>query len=291
MRCAKRARIIGVLLLVSALAACSSVRLAYNNLPTLSYWWLDGYVDFDDAQTPRVREELAQLLEWHRTTELPKVAGLLKKAEALAPGDVTPAQACELADEIRARLLAVAERAETAGTELALSLGDAQLQQLERKYAKVNDDYRKEWLALNPAELLDKRYDQFLSRNEDFYGTLDAAQRELLRGQVAASAFSAQSVDATRRARQQEALKLLRAFRAEQPSQAEARAALRAYVRRISDPPPGPARDYQQAVLQEGCRNLAALHNRTTPAQRERAVRALRAYERDVLQLAEAAKK
>ena len=286
MRCAKQARIIGALLLASALAACSSVRLAYNNLPTLSYWWLDGYVDFDGAQTPRVREDLAQLLEWHRTTELPKVAGLLKKAEALAPGDVTPAQACELADEIRARLLAVAERAETAGTELALSLGDAQLQQLERKYAKVNEDYRKEWLALSPAERLDKRYDQFLSRNEDFYGTLDAAQRELLRGQVAESAFSAQSVDATRRARQQEALTLLRGFRAEQPSPPAARAALRAYIRRIADPPPGPSRDYQQAVLQEGCRNLAALHNRTTPAQRERAVRALRAYERDVLQLA-----
>ena len=165
MRCAKLARIIGVLLAASLLAACSSVRLAYNNLPSLSYWWLDGYVDFDGAQTPRVREDLAQLLEWHRTTELPKVAGLLKKAEALAPGDVTPAQACELADEIRARLLAVAERAETAGTGLALTLGDAQLQQLERKYAKVNEDYRKEWLALSPAERLDKRYDQFLSRN------------------------------------------------------------------------------------------------------------------------------
>ncbi len=291
MRCAKQARIIGALLLASALAACSSVRLAYNNLPTLSYWWLDGYVDFDGAQTPRVREDLAQLLEWHRRTELPKVAGLLQRAETLAPGDVTPAQACELGDEIRARLLAVAERAEAAGAELALSLGDTQLQQLERKYAKVNEDYRKEWLALNPADLLDKRYDQLLARNEDFYGTLDASQRELLRRQVADSAFSPQRIDAGRRARQLEALTLLRGFRAEQTSPAAARAALRGYVHRIADPPPGPARDYQQAMLLEGCRNVASLHNRTTPTQRERAARALRAYGRDVLQLAESAKK
>lgn len=288
MRCAKLARIIGVLLFVSALAACSSVRLAYNNLPTLSYWWLDGYVDFDDVQTPRVREDLAQLLEWHRRTELPKVAGLLQKAEALAPGEVTSAQVCELGDEIRARLLAVAERAEAPGTELALSLGDAQLQQLERKYAKVNEDYRRDWLALRPTDLLDKRYDQFLSRNEDFYGTLDSAQRELLRRQVAASAFSPQQVDAGRRARQQEALALLRGFRADRTPPAAVRAALRAWVQRIADPPPGPARDYQQALLQEGCSNVAALHNRTTPAQRERAVRALQGYERDVLQLASA---
>ncbi|RYY96166.1 MAG: hypothetical protein EOO24_21635 [Comamonadaceae bacterium] len=288
MRCAKLARIIGVLLAASVLAACSSVRLAYNNLPTLSYWWLDGYVDFDDAQTPRVQEDLAELLEWHRRTELPKVAGLLQRAEALAPGDVTPAQVCELGDEIRVRLLAIAERAEAPGTALALSLGDAQLVQLERKYAKVNEDYRKEWLALSPTALQEKRYDQLLGRSEDFYGTLEPAQRDLLRQQVAASAFSPQVVDTQRRARQQEALALLRSTRTEQTPPATVRAALRAYAQRIADPPPGPVRDRQQALLQEGCRNIAALHNRTTPTQRARALARLQAYERDVLQLAAA---
>src|SRR6185295_17419252 len=92
--CAKLARIIGVLALGAALAACSAVKLAYNNLPEVGYWWLDGYVDFDDAQTPRVREELRQLLAWHRRDELPKIADLLQQAQALAPADLTPAQAC-----------------------------------------------------------------------------------------------------------------------------------------------------------------------------------------------------
>ncbi len=43
MRCAKLARIIGVLLVAAALGACSTIKLAYNNLPELSYWWLDAY--------------------------------------------------------------------------------------------------------------------------------------------------------------------------------------------------------------------------------------------------------
>ncbi|MGJ7493872.1 DUF6279 family lipoprotein [Variovorax sp. RT4R15] len=284
--CAKQSRIIGVLLLASLLAACSTVKLAYNNLPELSYWWLDGYVDFDGAQTPRMRDELAQLLAWHRRSELPKVTRLLQKAEALATDDITPAQVCEVGDEIRARLLAVAERAEAAGAELALSLSDAQLQQLERKYAKVNDEYRKDWLALSTAGQQDKRYDRLLERNEDFYGTLDKPQRELLRQQVAQSAFSAQRVDAERRNRQQEALALLRGFRGNQTPPAEVRAALRAYVQRIADPPPGPWRTYQQSMLQEGCRNVATLHNGTSAAQRERAVRRLQAYQTDTRQLA-----
>ena len=285
MRCANTARIIGLLLLAAALGACSAIKLAYNNLPEVSYWWLDAYVDFDGSQTPKVRDELAQLLAWHRQNELPRVLGLLQEAQALAPRDVTAAQACRMADEIRERLLAVAERAEPAGTELALSLGEAQLRQLERKYAKNNADYRKEWLGRSAAEVQEKRFDKFVERLEDFYGRLTAEQRELVRRQVAQSVFDPRLADAERRKRQQEALQLLRGFNAAPPPAAEARAAIHAYVMRIADPPPGPWREHQQALLQEGCRNLAALHNATSAGQREQAVRRLQAYQDDLRQL------
>ncbi|KAF1070924.1 MAG: hypothetical protein GAK39_01626 [Variovorax sp.] len=212
MRCFKLARIIGVMALVAVLGACSAIKLAYNNLPELSYWWLDGYLDFDGSQTPKVRDELAQLLDWHRRNELPKIAALLQEAETLAPGEVTPAQACAMTDRIRDRLLAVSERAEPAGTELLLSLSEAQLQQLERKYAKNNADYRKDWLDRSPARVQEKRYDQFLDRFEDFYGRLAPEQRELLRQQVAQSVFDPKLQDVERRKRQQEALVLLRGF-------------------------------------------------------------------------------
>ena len=278
-----------MLLLAAALGACSAVKLAYNNLPELSYWWLDGYFDFDDAQTPKVRDELAQLLAWHRQNELPRIIGLLQEAQGLASADVTPAQACQLADRVRERLLAVTERAEAASAELVLSLSEAQLQQLERKYAKNNAEYRKDWLDRSPAQVQEKRYDQFLERQEDFYGRLTTEQRALLRQQVAQSVFSPRLAYEERRLRQQEALVLLRGFLGSnggpRPSQAEARAALHAYVLRIADPPPGPWRDQQQALLQEGCRNLATLHNTTSAAQREQAVRRLQAYQGDLRQL------
>jgi len=285
MRCAELARIIGVLLLVSALGACSAVKLAYNNLPEVSYWWLDGYFDFDSTQTPKVRDELAQLLAWHRQNELPKVITLLQEAQGLAPGEVTPAQACKFADSIRERLLAAVERAEPATTDLALTLSESQLQQLERKYAKLNNDYRKDWLDRTPAQVQEKRYDQFLDRMEDFYGRLTAEQRDLLKQQVAQSVFNPQLADAERRKRQQEALAMLRGFATKKRSPAEARAALHAYLLRIAEPPPGPWRDQQQALLEEGCRNLAALHNGTSTSQRDQAVRRLQAYQSDLRQL------
>jgi hypothetical protein len=284
-RCAAVARIIGVLCLAAALGACSAIKLAYNNLPTVSYWWLDGYLDFDSEQSPKVRDELAQLLAWHRQNELPRLSAMLQDAQALAPAEVTPEQVCAMADRIRERLLAVSERAEPAGTELALNLTDAQLQQLERKYAKNNATYRKDWLDRTPAQVQEKRYDQFLDRAEDFYGRLSTEQRDLLKQQVAQSVFDPRLADAERRKRQQEALVLLRGFVAGKPSPAEARAALHGYIQRIAEPPPGPWHDQQQALLQEGCRNTAALHNNTTASQRAQAVRRLQAYQDDLRQL------
>lgn len=281
MRWVSLARIIGVLIAGFALAACSTLKLAYNNLPELSYWWLDGYLDFDGAQTPRVRDDLAELLAWHRRHELPRLVELLRAAQALAPEDITPQQACEFAGQIRERLLAVAVQAEGPGTGLALSLGEAQLQQLERKYAKNNTEYRKEWLERSRARWQEKRYEQFLERYEDFYGRLEPAQRELLKQQVAESRFDPPAFDAERRRRQQEVLALLRRFQTERTPPAEARAAIHAYVLRIAQPLPGPWRERQQTLQQEGCRNMAALHNSTSAAQREQAVRRLRAYERD----------
>lgn len=283
------AKTLAVLVATAALLACSAVRLAYNNLPEFSYWWLDGYLDLNGAQSLRVRDELNRLLAWHRRNELPRLAALLARAQALAPQDLSPGQACELVEAIRERLLAVARQAEPAGTELALSLNQAQLRQLESKYAKSNAAYRKEWLELRPQARLDKRYEQLLERNEDFYGDLDAAQRALLRQQVTQSSFSPPMLDTERKRRQQEALALLRRLLAEPASPAEARAALHAYVTRVAVPDAGSWREHQQALLQEGCHNLAALHNTTSAAQRDRAVRRLRAYEDDLRELANGA--
>ena len=273
------------LVLGVALSGCSAVKLAYNNLPELGYWWLDSYVDFNGAQSPRVKEQLAQLLERHRRTELPKLLVLVEKAERLAVADVTPAQVCAASDEVRDSLLATAIDAAGPGAELALGLGDAQLQHIEGKYAKNNAEYASDWLERSVEGQHRKRYDTFLERSEDFYGTLDDAQRKLLRQMADRSIFDPKRVDAERRQRQRESLALMRRYSNSGARPAEVQAALVAYAQRIARPPSGPWRDYQQALLQESCGNIARLHNATRPAQREQAARRLQAYAQDIRDL------
>jgi hypothetical protein len=284
--CAKLGRIIGAAFLVAALAGCSTLKLAYNNLPEVGYWWLDSYLDFDAGQTPRVRSELDTLLAWHRRNELPQWIALLQKARAWAPRDMSPAQACELGEAVRTRLLVLAEQAEPPAAELALSLNPAQLDQLQRKYTRLNADYRSDWLSKSPEAQQAKRYEQWLDRSEDFYGTLDATQRRTLRQMAAESIFSAALFDAERKRRQGVVLATLRGLAAQPDTPpAEAQRAIHAYLRTVSEPPPGRWREQQQAMWQEGCRNFATLHNMTSAAQREQAVRRLQAYENELRDL------
>lgn len=280
------ARIICLLWLAVSLAGCSAIKLGYNALPEFTYWWLDGYIDLTDPQEPRAREDLARLQQWHRKHELEKYAELLHKVELLAPEALSPAQVCSLVGDIRARLAVLSLRAEPALATLALDLTPAQLQHLERKYAKNNAEYRKDWVALPAAEQAEKRFKQVLERSEMIYGRLEEAQRAILRQQIDQSAFDAARILAERQRRQQDALATARKLAGQPVSLEQARALVHGALARAWESPDAAYRAWQEALIEEGCRSFSATHNSTTPAQRETAVRRLRAYQRDLRELA-----
>ena len=279
-------RIIGLLSLAMALSACSAIKLGYNTMAQVSAWWIDGYVDLSDDQQPRVREDLARLHQWHRREEIPKIGALLQRAERMVGAEMSAQEICAVVPDARARLLALAERAEPAAVTLALGLTPEQLAHLERKYQKNNRDYRKDWIELSADDLRDKRYRQFLDRVEMVYGRLDDPQREILRNRMERTAFSAETSLQERQRRQQDILQALRKIAGQPVSLSDARATLHALVQRGLQSPDRRFRAYQESLIQEGCRNLAAVHQSTTPQQRQSAVRRLRAYQRDLEELA-----
>ena len=278
-------RIIGLLALAATLAGCSTIKLGYNNLDDIAYWWLDSYIDFSDEQATRVREDLASLHAWHRSHELQPVIAILQDMERLASGDVTPAQVCVFVQLGRERFNAVTDRAEPAAVTLAMGFTAEQLQHLQRKYDKNDAEYRKQWVRIPRAEQKEKRFEQFLERSETFYGTLGEPQRAVLQGLVEQSIFEPERMLAERMRRQQDALDTLRKLAGQPIAFNEARALLRGYLERVQEPPEPAARRYQQALVDEACRNISVLHNSTTAAQRDAAVRRLRAYQRDLRDL------
>ena len=277
-----------IVLLTSALAltGCSAIKLGYNTLPDFTYWWLDGYLDLNETQTPQVRADLVKLHAWHREQELPKLADLLAKMEAMALGPVSAAQACSLVPDVRDRVMSVADQAEPAVVALVMTLTPKQIRHLERKYQSNDETWRKDWIDLPPDELKEKRYKEVVERAEMIYGSLEEPQRAVLRQGVEASIFDPKRVFADKQRRQKELLQTLRKASASGITPEEARALMRANLERSARSPDPAFQRYQEQLVDEGCRHAAAMHETMTPAQREKAARRLRAYQRDLRELA-----
>jgi hypothetical protein len=278
--------IVALSILAWGLTGCSAVRFGYNQAPELAYWWLDGYADFDDAQTLRVREGLAQWFAWHRRTQLPDYAALLARAQAELPADTTPQRVCRWWDELRQRGERAAEQALPAAAEVMSTLKPAQIQHIERRYARKNEEFRDDFLDKDPARRLDRSVQRAVERAEFLYGSLEAPQRALVAKLVAASPFDPDAWYDERVLRQQEALQLMRRLGSENATRDTALATLRAYGERMARSPREPYRRYQEKLETYNCGFAASLHNATTPAQRQAAVAKLKGWEADFRALA-----
>lgn len=277
--------IILALALCLVLSACSAIKLGYNSLPNLAYWWLDGYVDFSDEQSPIVRDEIAYLHAWHRQHELPRLQELLVRLEKLAPGEVSAQQACAVVAEVQARFRAVTDHAEPRVAALAAGLTGRELRHMARKFRRNNERFHREWLQLPLAEQHDKRFKQTLERLETIYGRLEDPQRAVLRRRIEQSAYDPSRSNAEWQRRQQDLLQVLRKVSQRGTPEAEARTLLRGWLERIEKAPDPGYRAYQQTLLQEGCTTFSLVHQSTDATQRDQAVRRLRAYQRDLRDL------
>ncbi|WKB50651.1 DUF6279 family lipoprotein [Eleftheria terrae] len=271
-----------LLVLLSVLSGCSSLRLAYGQGPTVAYWWLDDYVDFHDAQRPQAREALASWFSWHRKTQLPLYVQALAQVQQEALRDGTAAQACQWWIRVQRWRDEALEQALPAMADLALRLTPEQLQHLEARYAKSNQKFRKEHLQEAPDERLRARLKRSLERAEDFYGRLDTTQRHWLAQRMQASPFDAELAQRERLRRQQDILQSLRSLQASQPGAEQARHTVRELVQRLLTSPDANYRAYQERLTAYNCELVAELHNRTTPSQRKRAQGQLYQWEQDL---------
>jgi len=278
-------------IIVSALAilvtGCSALRLAYTQAGEFSYWWLDGYVDFDESQTPQARDAIDQWFAWHRRSQLPDYADLLQRAAGEALQDVTPARACEWFQQIRVRADAAAEKALPDAAALTMTFKPEQLRALQRKQAKNNADFRSDFLQVEPQKRLAKSVERAIERSEQLYGGLDEAQRKRIAQRVAASPFDPERWNEERMRRQRELLQALQRAQQRPPVGREAVIAdLRAYWKHtLHSSDEGYAR-YQQTLEAYNCEFFAEVHNRSTPEQRQEAQRRLRGWENDFRRLA-----
>lgn len=262
------------------------MRFAYGQGPDLAYWWLDGYADFNDEQTPGARDALSEWFRWHRATQLPDYVQFLVRLQVQATEPVTAQQVCGLYTQAWNRLDPMIDRALPAAVETVQSLTLAQIAHIERKYAKVNADFRDDYLQADPTERLEESIKRAVDRAEMLYGDLDEAQHALLSRAIATSPFDPQLWLQERMLRQQDVVKTLRRLVTERASADQTLAALRVLVVHAQRSPREIYLDYQARLRQYNCQLAAELHNSTSREQRLAAVKKLKSWEEDARALA-----
>jgi len=277
-------RIISVLAFASALQACSAVKIAYNQAPTLAYLYLDGYMDFNDVQSTQVKAELTKMQAWHRQTQLPAYVDLLQKVQQKMPQDITTSQACDVFADVRQKALAMTDYVEPAALSLAATFTQTQLDAMQRKFAKGNTTWREDYLEGNARDIFEKRQKSALKRSEMLYGSVTDKQRGLIALQIEKSQFKAALSYAERLRRQKDILQTLGKVIANPASPqdvANLQKDMRSLLERSVTSPDAAYRSYLEVVTQEGCASFAELHNTTSPEQRKKAVEVLAGYEQD----------
>ena len=177
----QRFRVLCLLLIMAAVAACSSVRFAYNQGDTLLYWWVDAYVDLDSEQGGMVKQDIDQLINWHRKTQLRDYGALLSQAQTKLNGNVTHADLRGMYRDVKARTEVLAFKALPELTDLALSVKPDQIANIEEKFQKNNDTYRKKFIAIDTDKKQKQRYKKSMEQLNLWFGDFSSEQEATLR--------------------------------------------------------------------------------------------------------------
>lgn len=207
-----------VLAFAILLAACSSLRLAYNNADTLLYWWLDAYVDFDSTQKAEVKQDIGDFFRWHRKTQLQDYVQLLQRGQRQLNGNLTQAELLANYVDIRDRTEALLLRSAPEIAEMALSLKPEQLEVMEKKFSKNNADFRKKVMKGDHDDQNKFRYKKSMEQFELWFGDFSNEQEAIIRKASDARPLNNELWLDERIRRQQKVLALARKIMQEQPS-------------------------------------------------------------------------
>jgi hypothetical protein len=274
-------------ILTGALAACSTLRIGYDNADTLLVYTFDNYLDLDTTQAEFLRHRIRAVLAWHRATQLPEYAGQLAAMQArIAAGRISDAEVLGYIDALDARLAAIGAQGAPDLAQLGATLQPAQIEQLRDKLAQDADKARRRIERYGRRGGLDERVAQYVDRAEPWFGALSKEQRARIRSALAARPGAPQLWADEVEQRGRDLLLLLERIRTDKPDPASAAAWMRQYVVELSEP----ADPRRRARLEENRRDNAALIaqliNSASPKQTAALLRHLAKYADDFSALA-----
>ena len=282
---ARHVRLLALALFALLFAACSTIKLGYNNADTLLLHQLERYVDLTGEQQQMLKRRMATLMSWHRATQLPDYAAFLQQTRGRLEASVTAVEVVEFNEALNQRLSALGERIAPDFAALALTLTAEQIEQIERKLIDDNVKARKE-TARELKQAIDARAKKYAERSEFWFGRLTPEQVQLVRTSLVSRPVDSLYWIEARERRTRDLVALLRRIHAERPAEDTAARWIRAYFAELARPSNADQRARAEAFRRDNAQLVAQLVNSATPEQRAHLDRRLSGFASEFVQLA-----
>ena len=287
----QRTRGLFLVILLALLTACSTIRFSYNHGDTLLYWWLDAYVDFEGDQSDWVKRDISELFQWHRKTQLHDYAALLSSFQRQLAGNPTQQDLLNDYREIRTRTETLAMKAVPDMVDLARSLTPDQIEQMEKRFNKKNDEYRRKFVSGSVEKRNEARFDKSMEQFKLWFGGFSNEQEKALRRASDARPLDNNIWLEERIYRQRKILALARKIQAEKPSKEQTNTMITALIREFFARMDAPERKgFYDSYINATSNYILTAIRIATPAQKAHAQKRMQGWIDDFNALAKEAK-
>ncbi len=272
------ASIAALLIIALTASACGLIKVGYRNGDRVGLFMIDRYLDLSDEQEQFVKPRLHRLLVWHRRTQLPDYVAFASELQRKATQPIDAGEIAAFNEQGRRRVLTMVAEALPDMADLALQLTPANLKALQDRFADDDAKWRKENMDGDVDAQKEARYERTLERTEEWYGSFDRQQRATIRQLSDARPFDNTILLAERRRRQRELVDLLTRVVRDHPSREVVIGLLRDYGDGFERSPDPDKRAWLDAYRRSTDEMNAAIHNLSTPQQRQRAAATLQTW-------------
>jgi hypothetical protein len=176
----KALRALLAVLVISVSTSGCTTKLAYDFLDWGLYWELKDYVKFTRDQRLLVKDEISQLIDWHRSEELPQYADQLEKLSKELKSGITVEQLEESYNNLRDSWQRIVIKTLPAAVDIISNLNDEQVNDFfEMLIEKEGDDAKKIEKGTHVRTL--KKREAYVSKKiVDVIGKLNEDQKSLI---------------------------------------------------------------------------------------------------------------
>jgi len=285
----QRVRLVFLAFVMVMAAGCSTIRFSYNHGDTLLYYWLNAYIDIDSDQSDWVKKDIDNLFQWHRTTQLRDYAGLLTKMQRqLGDGNVTQDELLADYRDIKARTELLAFKALPQLADLAMGIKPEQIAQMEKKFAKNNNDFRKKFMSGSVQDQQEARFKKSMEQFDLWFGGFSREQETALRKASDARPLDNDIWLQERMLRQKKIVALLRRVQGEKLNKEQTMSVIHNLLRDMFDRMDAPERKaFFDAYVDNTARFIITAIRLTTPEQKAHAQKRMQGWINDFNALAQ----